>query len=753
MKKLFLLVLLVLSCLTIYAKTQSIALVTGTDKGVNLRLPASLGSENVFSGTMKGNVNGAAAYFYCIDLNHRLEYNSQYQDVQSTNSKITYILNNYYPYKPLPYTGSLTVDKEASAIQLAIWSISDNLDISACTPETDASTIKNRALAIAADAAAHAGSIQPFKTLVINLPAQSFTKGSPVSFTVEAYNEVGAPIPGVAVSLSVNEGNLSKTQVTTGSNGVSEVITLTAGPHFSSIITANGRVIIPGGTQYFNVADPNGKQKLVIAAPVNAQKTVTGTVNWYEPVQLSLAKTCASIKVADGDKIDYKITVSNTGNVPATGVTVSDLLPAVLQFESADGAYNPATGIWNVGTLAVSESKTITISVRANFNQGNTNIFDLGAAADFNLFVLNDLNQPSSDTQGKVAVGHDATLQGYSVGDVLPANSGYVLVVGRKLTFKSGRVYGDIAFGSFIDTTHWDLADGIIRQTSPIDFGAASVYLNNLSNQMSALSSNGTVTFEYGQLALKGTNPNQNRFLINGSDLSKCNDLLIDVPANSVVLINVAGNNIDWKGGMELKGASNSKVLFNFYEAVNLKISGIEVKGSILAPKATLNFPAGLISGQVIAYNVNGSGQFNHVKFNGKITLEMTITNIAEVQMVDQPAPSGKPLSMAKVNSAVNLTSVTKEKNSVPVEMDLLQNYPNPFNPSTIIRFDIAEQGRYSVKVYNTLGREVAVIANENFAPGSYHVTFNAGELPSGLYIYQLTGNNVNISRKMMLIK
>ncbi|MGE5500270.1 MAG: Cys-Gln thioester bond-forming surface protein, partial [Syntrophothermus sp.] len=276
MKRLLLLTLLVLAGISLYAKTQSIALVTGTDKGVNLHLPAALGSEYVFSGTLKGNVNGTTAYFYCIDLKHHLEYNSQYQDVQSTNSKITYILNNYYPYKPLPYTGSLIVEKEASAIQLAIWSISDNLDISACVPDADGSSIKNRALAIAADAAAHAGSIQPFKTLVINIPAQSFTKGTPVSFTVEAYNEIGAPIPGVTVSLAVNEGNLSKTQVTTGTNGVSEVITLTAGPSFSTIITANGRVIIPGGTQYFNVADPGGKQKLVIAAPVNAQKTVTG---------------------------------------------------------------------------------------------------------------------------------------------------------------------------------------------------------------------------------------------------------------------------------------------------------------------------------------------------------------------------------------------------------------------------------------------------------------------------------------------
>lgn len=749
---LYLFVILFLFSFSLMAKIQSIATVSRVDKGVNVTLGAPY-SETVFAGTFLGSVNSTTARFYCIDLGHELVYNSQYQDVNSTSSKVTYILNNYYPYKALPYTGSLTETNEAAAIQLAIWSFTDQLSISSCTPGENASAIKNRALAIIADANQNAGAIQPFKTLVINIPSQSFVTGSPVQFFVEAYNEVGAPIQGVRINISVNEGTLTQNSVTTNAAGVAGPVTLTAGSHNSTVITATGAVTIPGGTQYYNVSNPDGKQKLVIATPVNASKTVTAPVNWYNPVALSISKTSSSVTVNDGDIINYEISVKNTGSIGATGVQVTDVLPAILQFASADGNYNPATGIWEVGSLAVNETRKLKISVKADFNAQNATIFDLGIASDYNLFVLNDINQPSADTQGKLAVGRDAYLANYSVGDQLPQNSGDVLVVGRKLTYKSGRVYGDVAFGSFIDTTHWNLSDGHIRQASPIDFQAASLYLNNLSQQMAVLNPNGTVTFEYGKLALKGTNPSLNKFLVKGSDLSACNDFEIDVPENSVVLINVSGENPDWKGGYVLKGATTSNVLFNFYEATRLTISGIEVKASILAPRAALEFPSGLITGQVIVKDMNGSGQFNLGKFTGRITLDVTITNIAECIKADQPMRNSILQSMAQVTSEVNLTDVKKSSSRIPVKMDLLQNYPNPFNPSTQIRFDIPNSGYYTMKVYNMLGKEVAVLINGEYTPGSYNVSFDGSSLSSGIYIYQLTGTGVNVSKKMMLMK
>ncbi len=73
-----------------------------------------------------------------------------------------------------------------------------------------------------------------------------------------------------------------------------------------------------------------------------------------------------------------------------------------------------------------------------------------------------------------------------------------------------------------------------------------------------------------------------------------------------------------------------------------------------------------------------------------------------------------------------------------PEEFELSQNFPNPFNPSTTIRFGIRTSGNVSLKVYDVLGREVAVLADEYLRAGSYERVFEAGNLSSGVYFYTL---------------
>ncbi len=92
-------------------------------------------------------------------------------------------------------------------------------------------------------------------------------------------------------------------------------------------------------------------------------------------------------------------------------------------------------------------------------------------------------------------------------------------------------------------------------------------------------------------------------------------------------------------------------------------------------------------------------------------------------------------------------------KNVIPDKFNLHQNFPNPFNPTTKIGFDIAKEGNYSLRLFNVLGQEVAVLANKYFSPGTYVINFNAQNLISGIYFYQLTGGNVNFIRKMILAK
>jgi hypothetical protein len=81
------------------------------------------------------------------------------------------------------------------------------------------------------------------------------------------------------------------------------------------------------------------------------------------------------------------------------------------------------------------------------------------------------------------------------------------------------------------------------------------------------------------------------------------------------------------------------------------------------------------------------------------------------------------------------------------------QNFPNPFNPSTKIRFQIQEYGFVRLVVYDVLGNEVRTIVDQNRPAGSYELDFNAGNLPSGIYMYTLTMGIYSDSKKMILLK
>jgi hypothetical protein len=87
------------------------------------------------------------------------------------------------------------------------------------------------------------------------------------------------------------------------------------------------------------------------------------------------------------------------------------------------------------------------------------------------------------------------------------------------------------------------------------------------------------------------------------------------------------------------------------------------------------------------------------------------------------------------------------------LELSLGQNYPNPFTPGTVIKYQIPDAGFVSLKVYDVLGNEVAIIVSENQVEGRYEISFNASALSSGVYIYQLRVNDYLSTKKMLLMK
>jgi parallel beta-helix repeat protein len=98
-------------------------------------------------------------------------------------------------------------------------------------------------------------------------------------------------------------------------------------------------------------------------------------------------------------------------------------------------------------------------------------------------------------------------------------------------------------------------------------------------------------------------------------------------------------------------------------------------------------------------------------------------------------------------------SSSSVQSDDIVKDFQLYQNYPNPFNPVTSIKYTIGIRQFISLKVYDILGNEIATFVNEEKSAGEYEVEFNASNLPSGIYFYQLKVGNFIDTKKMILLK
>jgi hypothetical protein len=89
----------------------------------------------------------------------------------------------------------------------------------------------------------------------------------------------------------------------------------------------------------------------------------------------------------------------------------------------------------------------------------------------------------------------------------------------------------------------------------------------------------------------------------------------------------------------------------------------------------------------------------------------------------------------------------------VPTTFSLKQNYPNPFNSMSKIQIQVASNRYVKLVVFDITGKAVATLVNEYLQPGTYEVTFDAGDLPSGIYFYQMRADNFLETKKLIIIK
>lgn len=89
----------------------------------------------------------------------------------------------------------------------------------------------------------------------------------------------------------------------------------------------------------------------------------------------------------------------------------------------------------------------------------------------------------------------------------------------------------------------------------------------------------------------------------------------------------------------------------------------------------------------------------------------------------------------------------------ISISFEIKQNYPNPFNSSTTISYQVSNNCRVTLKIFDILGNEVITLVDENKSKGKYDIQFNAKDISSGIYIYQIKAGDIVDSKKLVLIK
>jgi choice-of-anchor A domain-containing protein len=269
-----------------------------------------------------------------------------------------------------------------------------------------------------------------------------------------------------------------------------------------------------------------------------------------------------------------------------------------------------------------------------------------GVASDYNVFVFGNMTQ-SSDAEGRVAVGGDATFTNFGIGDRLTNSNGADtrLVVGGDLTYNGGQVFGGNAIvGGTVNTpVFFNCTPNCgVNPGNPIDFVAAQQDLLDLSQQWGSLATTGTAEHKWNGIWLEGNNSDVSVFNIDGSWFGQSTYLnLSNVSSDATLLFNVSGSAVNISNfGLNLDNFQRENIVFNFTEATTLNTTGFSFYGSVLAPQAHYTFNNGNVEGNLIAASVEGTGEFHNYQFSGDLPSLTPRQPGPEPELVSVPEPS-----------------------------------------------------------------------------------------------------------------
>lgn len=211
----------------------------------------------------------------------------------------------------------------------------------------------------------------------------------------------------------------------------------------------------------------------------------------------------------------------------------------------------------------------------------------------------------------------------------------------------------------------------------------------------------------------------------------------------------ILNDNSDFRYNIEygITDNASAKELLGNDKFINFKLELVEADNqNVIGEYDNVNFTSSeLTDYKKTNYKVDTKGIGSK-----KVVLKLTVNNNFD---------PGYTLSETYLGSAgnnlskENYSQIKYNENQIVTTYDLAQNYPNPFNPATVIKYQVPKDGHVTLKVYDILGREVATLIDGFKSQGRYNVTFNAGSLASGVYIYQLRADDFVANKKLILMK
>lgn len=235
----------------------------------------------------------------------------------------------------------------------------------------------------------------------------------------------------------------------------------------------------------------------------------------------------------------------------------------------------------------------------------------------------------------------------------------------------------------------------------------------------------------------------------NGSDWTNVSSGLTEVNIRSLTILGsnmflATSNGNIWKRPLSEMITSNSLSIKNAIQKQWLNIStGIRTLSLINTFQGNvgqLSYTAQSSNTTVATVSVTGS------------TLNITPISLGDCIITITSIDAANSNSL-NYSFDVNVGITDVESDPIPIKYALHQNFPNPFNPTTSISYQIPNQSRVTLKIYDLLGNQIVELINKDQSAGSYTVSFNASKISSGIYFYKLQTGNFISTKKMVLMK